>query len=118
MLFSKKIEVGDYWDRADIKLNSILNPFQLIIEAVSGEGFLGYLAIDDTSFTSGCISDSTPLPIVTPIPTTTKPPKCGYDNFECRSNGKCIPLKNVCDFVKQCADGSDEADCGKKSFLF
>ncbi|NXO15297.1 ENTK Enteropeptidase, partial [Oriolus oriolus] len=35
---------------------------------------------------------------------------CTVDEHRC-SSGKCIPLHNLCDSVRQCEDGSDEAKC-------
>ncbi|XP_040066399.1 MAM and LDL-receptor class A domain-containing protein 2 [Ixodes scapularis] len=37
------------------------------------------------------------------------------DNFTC-GNGDTIPTSKVCDFVKDCKDGSDEVDCGACDF--
>lgn len=36
---------------------------------------------------------------------------CRDTEFECHSNHACIPLDQYCDQVKNCADGSDEANC-------
>ncbi|XP_019384310.1 PREDICTED: enteropeptidase [Crocodylus porosus] len=38
------------------------------------------------------------------------PETCGHNDYRCGS-GECIPLANLCDKLKQCKDGSDEAEC-------
>lgn len=40
---------------------------------------------------------------------------CPDGNFSCTS-GECLPAGLVCDFKKDCKDGSDEEFCGK--FVF
>lgn len=37
---------------------------------------------------------------------------CGAHEYQCE-NGACIPLAGRCNESKECADGSDESDCGK-----
>ncbi|XP_068910164.1 modular serine protease-like isoform X2 [Tenebrio molitor] len=41
-------------------------------------------------------------------------PRCPLDNFRCYY-GACISNKFKCDGIKQCADGSDESQCGRKA---
>ncbi|KAL2731404.1 Low-density lipoprotein receptor-related protein 11 [Vespula squamosa] len=53
-----------------------------------------------------------PSVTVTSHPILTTPPVkqgCSHNQYECRSNGDCIAIYNVCDGIPQCADGSDEA---------
>lgn len=47
----------------------------------------------------------------TPAPPTTPNP-CGNNSFQCVSSHQCIPQSQVCDFLTQCPDKSDEANCG------
>lgn len=36
---------------------------------------------------------------------------CSDEEFECVKDLKCIPSEKYCDYVTDCADGSDEAKC-------
>ena len=38
LLFSKQKEVGNYWQRLDLKITDSTRPFQVIVEAVRGDG--------------------------------------------------------------------------------
>lgn len=115
-LFSREKELGDYWERIDIDL-SFARPFQIVIEAVAGNGKLGNIAIDDISLTPDCVINNDPFPTVTPMPTTTTTPRCASDQFECKGwSSQCINASKVCDFVSDCSDGSDEAECGECDF--
>lgn len=93
-------------------------PFQVVIEAVVGDGYAGDIAIDDTSFTTGCILANVNLVTVSTPPTTTlDPSSCeAKGEFTCVSDQSCISPWQVCDFTPQCQDGSDEKDCGTCTF--
>lgn len=120
-------EQGAYWQEIVLPLN-YSSDFQIIFEAKVGDSFLGDIAIDDISFTPGCVASSTSLP---PPPTsqgpsgsTVRPPVSpGQSNcnpntqFMCLSDRSCISKNQVCDFRKNCADGSDEAQCGRYYFI-
>ncbi|RNA26976.1 MAM and LDL-receptor class A domain-containing 2-like [Brachionus plicatilis] len=116
LLFSKDREVGNYWERAFIRINSA-DPFQLIIEGVVGDGPFGDLCIDDISFGPGCILDSnSTFSSASPMTTQTTSSKCPSGYFECRSNSVCLPDNKVCNFEADCDDKSDEAECGTCHF--
>lgn len=53
-------------------------------------------------------SGSTVRPAITP----QAPSPCSVKQFSCAS-GECVHLDRRCDLQKDCADGSDEKDCGK-----
>ena len=42
---------------------------------------------------------------------------CGPRHFQCADKTQCIPTRWQCDGMEECADGSDEADCGKMLYL-
>ena len=118
-IFSKDYEIGDFWSRADLKL-SIGEPFQVVIEGVIGDGYAGDIAIDDTSFTPGCVPGNVELVTVTTpqtIPTTPNP-CAAVGQFMCLENNQCINRSKVCDFNVDCPmpGGSDEANCGTCTF--
>jgi len=58
--------------------------------------FTGDIAIDEVSFTENQRCSTTPT---------------GSCDFKCVSDSKCLSQAKVCDFVSDCADGSDETQC-------
>ena len=87
--------------------------------AVTGKSYKGDIAIDDLSIApgQGCTLYSGTLPPVgastqAPI-TTAHPNNCNGQQFGCVSTGVCVSLSKLCDFNKDCSDGSDERTCRK-----
>ena len=60
---------------------------------------------------SHALSGTTARPVVTPQGPQV-PSLCSHKQFSCVS-GECVHLERRCDLQKDCADGSDERDCGK-----
>ena len=118
-LWSRDYESGDYWIRAELDLD-IDEPFQIVLEAIVGDDYAGDIAIDDTSFTPGCVPANVNLvTVTTPIPITTSPNPCEANGqFMCLENLQCIDKLKVCDFNVDCPmpGGSDEALCGTCNF--
>lgn len=121
-MYFRSGEQGAFWQEVVLPLN-YSSDFQIIIEAKVGDNYKGDIAIDDISFTPDCQTSSNTLP---PPPATqgpsgstirppvTRPSNCNPSSqFTCTSDRTCIKKNQVCDFRKNCADGSDEAQCGK-----
>ncbi|KAH7971468.1 hypothetical protein HPB49_024437 [Dermacentor silvarum] len=66
----------------------------------------------DLSDEQGC----GPLPKRSAETTTSTPSNCSHGEFACLSVTHCIPASQLCDFLKQCPDGSDESHCGACDF--
>uniref|UniRef100_A0A8C3C7D9 MAM and LDL receptor class A domain containing 1 n=1 Tax=Cairina moschata TaxID=8855 RepID=A0A8C3C7D9_CAIMO len=84
---------GPQWNRAEVFLG-IRSNFQIIFRAKRGVSYMGDVAVDDITF-----EDCSPLLI------PDRP--CTLQEFTC-ANKYCIPKDNLCDFVNDCADNSDE----------
>ena len=39
--------------------------------------------------------------------------QCGFFEFKCEADNKCISTNLVCDKKSDCSDGADEVDCGE-----
>ena len=76
LLFRKKREVGNFWERADIEISMDTQEklFQIILEGKTTEGPYGDIALDDISITPGCMfSNQSQLPsaLTTTMSTST-----------------------------------------------
>ncbi|XP_027743387.1 MAM and LDL-receptor class A domain-containing protein 1, partial [Empidonax traillii] len=93
-LWTQSGSQGAQWNRAEVFLG-IRSNFQVIFRAKRGVSYMGDVAVDDITF-----EDCSPLLI------SGKP--CTSEEFTC-ANKYCIPKNNLCDFVNDCADNSDES---------
>lgn len=109
-------EIGNFWQQKSVSLNSNL-PFQVVIVGVRGLGPAGDIAIDDITFSPGCVISNDTLPTATQAPVTTPTSPCKDSSmWQCRDRSHCIPVAQVCDFVYQCSDHTDEIACGACNF--
>uniref|UniRef100_A0A803VYM0 MAM and LDL receptor class A domain containing 1 n=1 Tax=Ficedula albicollis TaxID=59894 RepID=A0A803VYM0_FICAL len=93
-LWTQSGSQGPQWNRAEVFLG-IRSDFQVIFRAKRGVSYMGDVAVDDITF-----EDCSPLLI------SDKP--CTSEEFMC-ANKYCIPKNNLCDFVNDCEDNSDES---------
>ena len=78
----------------DTQVIHLTHLFYSNLPGIRGDSWTGDIALDDISFT-GC----------------TLEPLCAEDAFTC-GGLQCIHKEELCDFIPQCNDGSDEANCG------
>ncbi|XP_071341063.1 MAM and LDL-receptor class A domain-containing protein 1 isoform X4 [Trachinotus anak] len=96
------------WLRTVIQISSN-HSFQVIIRGeLSADGEASeVLAIDDLSFSPGCVA--------VPESSAPPPPACPPSWFACGGGGgDCIEESKVCDFTPDCPHGEDEASCPSK----
>uniref|UniRef100_A0A8C3QSZ7 MAM and LDL receptor class A domain containing 1 n=1 Tax=Cyanoderma ruficeps TaxID=181631 RepID=A0A8C3QSZ7_9PASS len=93
-LWTQSGSQGPQWNRAEVFLG-VRSNFQVIFRAKRGVSYMGDVAVDDITF-----EDCSPLLI------SDKP--CASEEFMC-ANKYCIPKNNLCDFVNDCEDNSDES---------
>ncbi len=105
-------EQGFAWQRLQVDVQSP-NEFRIYIEATIGDGFNGDIAIDDLVYKPGVKCSG--LPTISTTPGTTVGPCGDQGQFQCQ-NKKCITKEKVCNFVDDCGDASDEAECGTCDF--
>ena len=117
LLLSIRSSMGQSWQKRIVTLSETV-PFQIIIEGVKSSDGSQIIAIDDTSFDKGCIADTSGVTLQTVTQTTisTTHNSCVQNSFLCPTNNQCIPSYKVCDFLKDCPDGSDESNCGTCDF--
>uniref|UniRef100_A0A4X2LXR5 MAM and LDL receptor class A domain containing 1 n=1 Tax=Vombatus ursinus TaxID=29139 RepID=A0A4X2LXR5_VOMUR len=92
-LWAQTGQQGDQWKRVEVFLG-IQSNIQIVFRAKRGVSYMGDVAVDDIAF-----QDCSPLII--------SEKKCTAQEFLC-ANKHCVPKDNLCDFVDDCADDSDE----------
>ncbi|XP_077347057.1 MAM and LDL-receptor class A domain-containing protein 1 isoform X1 [Lithobates pipiens] len=92
-LWSQSGKQGASWRRAEVYLRT-LSYFQIVLQAKRGVSYVGDVTVDDISF-----ENCSPLLI--------QDKQCTSQEFMC-ANKYCIPKNNMCDFVNDCSDKSDE----------
>ncbi|XP_074478784.1 MAM and LDL-receptor class A domain-containing protein 1 isoform X2 [Sebastes fasciatus] len=123
MLWVRYGAQGNLWHRKTLYLTSA-RPFQIVIEGTVGDDFKGDIAIDDLSFLD-CVpyegelpTANTTTPVVTTPTPTVQPHSCPDGQFVCGAHGECVANSKVCDFRRDCSDGSDELNCVKEQCDF
>lgn len=114
-----------HFEKVVVDFRQLREPFRVVIEIKPGNDIHGMWAIDDLSFSKGCMAtpDSmidpnttyTPFNILTTAPNT----HCKSDEFWCdldTNKFTCLPKWKVCDFIPQCHDGNDERKCAYIEF--
>lgn len=93
-------EQGDEWKQAQIPVLAVSSEFVLIFEGTIGTTFTSDIAIDDISLSRQSCPGGSSQPMT----------------FTCADQRTVVPISKVCDFVSDCAEGSDEARCGNCTF--
>ncbi|XP_063001001.1 MAM and LDL-receptor class A domain-containing protein 1-like [Elgaria multicarinata webbii] len=106
-------DLGDYWVREKVDFQVEQVDFQIVIEGLIGTGHQGNIALDDLVLSPGCLKQGRGL-LVSHAPDPHMP--CSQDQFACNNSKQCINVELVCDFKTDCADLSDEWNCGVTSF--
>ncbi|TSL34566.1 MAM and LDL-receptor class A domain-containing protein 1 [Bagarius yarrelli] len=98
---------GNYWIRQEVALFS-KEHFQVMFEGKLDGSRKGDISIDDITFSPGCLftpDHKTNLPNPPPIDF------CPLGLLRC-DNGQCYKPEQLCDFIDNCGDNSDEKNCG------
>ncbi|XP_064478691.1 MAM and LDL-receptor class A domain-containing protein 1-like isoform X2 [Ornithodoros turicata] len=91
-------------------------PYQFIFDGWvnSTDGRKGYIAIDDVTFSPSCKAYKGDIPRIREVIPARR--LCPGDQFSCETSKECVPRSQVCDFLPNCKDKSDEANCGACDF--
>ncbi|XP_044918585.1 MAM and LDL-receptor class A domain-containing protein 1 [Felis catus] len=108
VLLNLTVEQGNFWQRKEISLSGD-EDFQLKFEGRVGEGHHGDIALDDIVLTKSCLPSHWSMKEEPAAPLPTGP--CPHGYRECQ-NGKCYKPEQSCNFVDDCGDYTDEAECG------
>ncbi|RDD40325.1 MAM and LDL-receptor class A domain-containing protein 2 [Trichoplax sp. H2] len=110
--WSKSGNQGPSWIKASVNLPTSSAAYQVVITGKVGPSFQGDIAIDDISFTPGCKFGG----VLPGQPTASPTPAGQCTTFSCDAGSKCLAMSSICNFVTECSDGSDEANCGSCTF--
>ncbi|CAM1320644.1 Uncharacterised protein g7537 [Pycnogonum litorale] len=104
-------DLGQQWFRGQLVAVAPNVRFKIVAITNPKRRRSATIAIDDISLSDGCRRMNGSLPKLKPGSS------CENNEFECLSGAtKCIPKDLVCNFMNDCADGSDELECGPCNF--
>jgi len=93
---------GDTWKYGSVTLPATFDSSYVIqMQAVAGQNTNSDVALDDLKITNNA--------------------ECPTPDFQCAfkcSNGQCIALPKVCNFVNDCPNGEEELDCAYNNITF
>ncbi|XP_026792984.3 MAM and LDL-receptor class A domain-containing protein 1 [Pangasianodon hypophthalmus] len=98
---------GNYWIRQEVPLFS-KEHFQVMFEGKMGQNGRGYISIDDITFSPGCLFNHDPK---TNLPDSPPTDFCQLGLLRC-DKGDYYKPEQLCDFIDNCGDNSDEKNCG------
>ena len=106
------------WVKLTAELPDIGKPFEFAIKGeLWVESGVKKLCVDDIVISPGCQIHTELSTSPNPNPTTTASPNsCTEEQFACASGDQCVSKSLECDYVCECADCSDEHQCGGCDF--
>ncbi|XP_043921445.1 MAM and LDL-receptor class A domain-containing protein 1 [Protopterus annectens] len=107
LLFNLSRSQGNFWQRKEILLQS-KDDFKVVFLGQLGPTGKGDIALDDISFSNGCIPSFSLFP---GEDTSSPTGSCPHGYLTCQ-NGRCYRPEQSCDFVNDCGDNTDEKECG------
>lgn len=88
------------WRRAYAHIGEHFSPFLVDVWGYLNDGLTGAMAVDNIKF----VQCALPAPL-------GPGKKCSQGQFMCSKYRFCIRAEELCDFVNDCGDGSDEMKC-------
>jgi len=103
ILWTDKKNYGDVWKYGSVSIPASTSfNYILIVEAICGYGYQDDIGMDDFRIRNGELCPSAEF-------------LCA---FKCPTNDQCIPENQVCNFVGDCPNAEDEANCAYKNIDF
>ncbi|XP_076802493.1 MAM and LDL-receptor class A domain-containing protein 1-like [Clavelina lepadiformis] len=102
------------WTRRSVSLTPVTQSFQVVLEGLLGSVSPGVIAVDDISFSEGCLKSPTGGDVIGGDSTTPSPSYvCDVTSYYCDdpSGQVCIPATKECDFNRDCPNEDDERNC-------
>ncbi|XP_072010896.1 MAM and LDL-receptor class A domain-containing protein 1 [Engystomops pustulosus] len=100
---------GNFWQRRELPVDDVGEDFYIVFEGKVGKDHRGDIALDDIVLSNECV----PSYVTSPGSPMHRPGKngCPIGFLQCQ-NKKCYTVEQLCNFVDDCGDNTDEIQCG------